>query len=249
MSCLCRICEHPPHLIINEKYDEMNYAHSLLRIFKTSGLVLTLGVSLTACSETTWKEEVLLHDGSKIVVTRSQIREGRHEIGQGAPIKEHSITFIPTESTKPITWKDDFSADVGHASLALLAVEITNGTPYIVTKPTNCAAYNKWSRPNPPYVFFKYVDSQWKQISLTEFPAEITKPNVVISTYGHGDVDRAIKSGFVSAANVEELNSGYKQAELKTILRTPMSNEWCRQPTSFKAPIPIPPWENLNAPN
>lgn len=215
----------------------MKNGHLLLGIFKTIGLALTLGASMSACSETTWKEEVLLHDGNKIIVTRSQIREGRHEIGQGAPIKEHTITFTPTGSAKAITWKSEFSMDIGHSNFTLLALDIANNTFYVVTKPTGCLAYNKWGRPNPPYVFFKYVDSHWKQILLAEFPAEITKPNVVISTYGHGDVERAIKSGFVSIANVKELNSGYTQEELKSILRTavkPVGPEGCPEMVYYK---------------
>ncbi len=34
-----------------------------------------------------WKEEVLLHDGSKIVVERMVKRGGRHEVGQKPPFK------------------------------------------------------------------------------------------------------------------------------------------------------------------
>lgn len=174
---------------------------------------------MSACSTTSWKEEVLLHDGSKIIVDRSQIREGRHEIGQGPPIKEHTITFTPPESKKPISWKSEFSADIGESNFGLLALGILNAVPYIATKTTGCLAYNKWGRPNPPYIFFKYIDQQWKQISLAEFPVEIKRPNVVINTYGHGDVDRAVRSGFISADTIKELNSGFKQEELKTILR------------------------------
>jgi len=186
------------------------------------GLILMVGVSMSACSTTSWKEEVLLHDGSKIIVERSQIREGRHEIGQGPPIKEQSNTFTPPGSNKPITWKSEFSADIGHANFYLLALDILNGTPYIVTNPAGCLAYNKWGRPNPPYIFFKYVNQQWKQIPLAEFPVEIKQLNVVLDTYGHGDVEREVKSGFISADSVKKLNSDFKQEEFKTILREPV---------------------------
>ena len=45
----------------------MNNGHSLLKAFKTIGLILTLGVSMSACATGTfkWKEEVQLHDGKK----------------------------------------------------------------------------------------------------------------------------------------------------------------------------------------
>ena len=220
-----------------------------LRSVTKFGLLLMMGVSMSACSET-WKEEVLLHDGGTIIVTRSQTFDGPKNFtigGQGPNIKEHSATFTPAGSNKPITWKSEFTADIGHANLDLLAFDIVNGTPYIVTKPTRCLAYNKWGRPNPPYIFFKYVDQQWKQIPLAEFPAEIKQPNVVISTGGHNDVDRAVKSGFISADSIKELNSGYQQEELKTILREAMPERaLCPQYSSEpKAPIPIAPSTQL----
>lgn len=75
-----------------------------LKVLKTIGLALILGASLTACgaSSTEWKEEVLLHDGSKIVVERSQSYGGRHEIGQSPAIKEQRITFTLPNTKKPL---------------------------------------------------------------------------------------------------------------------------------------------------
>jgi hypothetical protein len=62
----------------------------LLRLCKTICLVLALGVSMDAYATTTfaWKEEVLLHDGKKIIVERSDTYDSsmNHEIGQGAPL-------------------------------------------------------------------------------------------------------------------------------------------------------------------
>lgn len=128
----------------------------LFTMLKVVALALTLGVSMSACSsETSWKEEVLLHDGSKIIATRSQSRGGRGEIGQ-SPIKEQAITFKMPSSNKSITWKDKYSEDVGHSNFDLLALHILNGTPYITTSPYGPSAYKKWGSPNPPYIFFKH---------------------------------------------------------------------------------------------
>ena len=77
----------------------MSDRHWLLQLCKAVCLVWTLGVSMNADAglfgfgDPSWKEEVRLHDGSKIVVERSQSYGGRHEIGQSSPIKEQSITF------------------------------------------------------------------------------------------------------------------------------------------------------------
>jgi hypothetical protein len=189
-----------------------------------------------------WKEEVMLHDGQMIIVERSLIRKGRHEVGQEPPIKEHTLTFTPPGSDKSITWKSEYTDDIGHSSLSLLALGIVNGTPYITTKPTRCLAYNKWGRPNPPYIFFKYVDQKWKQITLQEFPVEIKQPNVVLSLEsGHNALKSALQSGFVSFEKIKELNSTIKQEEYKTIVRKPLDpKDLCPPPlTGFKAPYPI----------
>jgi hypothetical protein len=59
-----------------------------MKVFGTISTILNLGVSLNAeaglfgFGGTSWKEEVLLHDGSKVIVDRSAERGGRHEIGQ-----------------------------------------------------------------------------------------------------------------------------------------------------------------------
>ena len=55
-----------------------------MKLFKAISLVLILGVSMTACGagKSSWKEEVLLHDGTKLIVERSQTYGGNHELGQ-----------------------------------------------------------------------------------------------------------------------------------------------------------------------
>ncbi|MEQ6343029.1 MAG: hypothetical protein M3A44_15620 [Gammaproteobacteria bacterium] len=180
---------------------------------------------MSACAKSTfsWKEEVLLHDGGKIIVERSQIREGRHEIGQGPPINERSITFTSPGTNTAITWKDEFSADIGHANFTLLALHILNSVPYIVTTPDLCLAYNKWGRPNPPYVIFKYDGKAWQRIQLPEFPAVFKNINLVIDTYEENEIkERGRKSGSVSSESVKEINSSLTQPEYKTILREPL---------------------------
>ena len=79
----------------------MSERHVLLRLFTAISLVLTLGVSMNAyaTSTFTWKEEVLLHDGKKIIVGRSDTYDFsmNHEIGQGPPLAEHKTTFMIPE--------------------------------------------------------------------------------------------------------------------------------------------------------
>jgi hypothetical protein len=219
----------------------MSDRHLLLRLFKTICLVSTLGVSMSAygMDQFSWKEEVLLHDGSKIVVTRSQSHGGRGETGQ-SPIKEHSITFTLPGSNKSITWKDEYSDDVGHSNFDLLALHILNDTPYIVAFPYGSIAYKKWGSPNPPYVFFKYDGNTWQRIPLIEFPSEFKNINVVINTSAH---EAEINSqSLVRTEAVKKFNSSLKQEEYKNIIRTPLDH-WKPRPEHKgpKAPNPIPP--------
>src|SRR5256885_1262028 len=69
-----------------------------------------------------------------------------------------------------------------HTSLAL---DVVKGAPYLVTTTAGCIASNKWQRPNPPYVFLQYRENTWRRVPLAEFPQEIAKANVVISTQRH----------------------------------------------------------------
>ncbi len=211
----------------------MNIGHSLLKAFSTIGLVLTLGTSMNADAGilgfggTSWKEEVLLHDGSKIIVKRSQSYGGRHEIGQSGTIKEHSITFTLPGSSKSTTWTSEFGEDVGRTYFDLLALHVLNGTPYIVTEPNLCLSYNKWGRPNPPYVFFRHDEKAWQRIPLTEFPSEFKTINLIVNTGREAEIETlASKRGHVSAEDVRGINSSlmYNYPQYRSILREPMPN-------------------------
>lgn len=202
----------------------MKIHHAMLQQLIKLGLLLMLGASTNASAGlfggTSWKEEVLLHDGSKIIVKRSQTRGGSHEIGQPPPVKEHTISFMLQNSSKTITWTSEYGEDIGRANFDLLAVHVLNGTPYIVAAPNLCLSYNKWGRPNPPYVVFKYNDKDWQRIPLSDLPAELKTINVAVSTLG--DEDKLTSLGFVSAEKIKELNSDFKQPEYKIILREPL---------------------------
>lgn len=197
-----------------------------LKLITKFGLLLMIGISMNTeaglfgFGGDRWKEEVLLHDGQKIIAERSQSYGGRQEIGQGAPIKEQDITFIVPKTNQPITWKSEYSEDVGRANFELLALHIKDGIPYIVATPNLCLSYNKWGRPNPPYVIFKYDGKEWKRIPLTELPAEFKEINVVIDTREY-DWKEA-KRNVISAESVKRLNSNLTQPEYHSILREEM---------------------------
>ena len=194
----------------------------LLRLLTTICLVMTLGVSMSVYGfgGDSWKEEVLLHDGSKIIVERTVERGGRHEIGQRPPYKEQRLSFGLPGTDRIITWEDHYSQDLGQANFLPMALDIFSGTPYLVAYPMGCLSYNKWGRPNPPYVVFQYQSKEWKRIGLEELPAEIKAPNVIFSM---PDIKvEEFGKRFITSEMIKGLIDSYQQPEFKTILREPV---------------------------
>ena len=182
--------------------------------------LMVLGGNMSACAlggSASWKEEVILHDGKRLIVERSQSYGGRHEIGQKPPIKEEKITFRLPGSSQSITWTSEYGEDVGRANFEPLALHISNTTPYIVAVPNLCLAYNKWGRPNPPYVIFKYDGNDWRRVPLAELPAEFKEINLVINTTSH-DAEVARQS-LIHSDTVKQINSSLTQPQYKTIIR------------------------------
>ncbi len=101
-----------------------------------------------------------------------------------------------------------------------MLVDIVNGEPYLVVSPLGCLSYNKWGRPNPPYVAFKHDGKQWTRIPLQELPVEIKTPNLIISAPDI-EVERLGKS-FASVDEVKRANAGFKQPEYQSIVREPV---------------------------
>jgi hypothetical protein len=205
----------------------MSNRHSLLVLFNAIYFVATLAVSMSADAGFlefggySWKEEVLLHDGSKIVVERSVERGGRHELFQKPPIKEQSLTFNLPSTNENVAWEDKFTEDVGSANFLPMLLDVRKDTAYLVVHPMGHLSFMKWGSPNPPYVVFKYQNKKWDRITLLELPAELTTPNLIFSSPD----DEARKSGqhFVSAEAIKRLYDGYGQPHYKTILRTPIN--------------------------
>lgn len=197
----------------------MSNGHSLFRVFATIGLALTLGGTMSACSSSsmTWKEEVQLHDGRKIIVTRSHTY-GRHgEIGQGRLISGRSILFKIPGTDESVEWSSD-------GSLSLLLLDFKDGVPYIAGKPNTCPSFNSWGRPNPPYVFFKYADKKWHRIPFQEFPDRLNT-NIVVSTKSdEKTILQEMRSrGYVTVEVQRKLNNDLDDY-IRNIVRTPITS-------------------------
>lgn len=190
-------------------------------------MILGGGMSACAMGGTSWKEEVLLHDGKMLIVERSQARGGRHEIGQEVPVTEHVVLFRHPSTGKAIQWKSEYGIEAEKWSLLPLALDILNGTPYIVSTPVGCIAYNKWGRPNPPYVIQKFDGTNWERIALALFPKQITEANLVIGGLT-GRTERRLttgRSGPVPTKEIKDINTEAHEPAvqyLRAFVRVPL---------------------------
>jgi hypothetical protein len=231
---------------IGREESGMSNRNLMLWLFTTIGLLFTLGAGMNAYAVDgeSWKEEVLLHDGHKLIVERLQTRGGRHEIGQEIPIAEHKISFALPGTHETVTWNTNRGLDTNESILILLALDVIKGVPYIVTHPAGSVAYKKWGSPNPPYVFFKYDEKTWQRISIDKFPEEIKEANVVIGILTHA---RRLDShsGIVSAEEVKKINEEARNPSvsyLRQFVRAPLDYGPPRQEHKGpKAPNPISP--------
>jgi hypothetical protein len=201
----------------------MRATHPWLKHMAKLGVLLMMGASMSAkaglfgIGGDRWKEEALQPDGSKVVVERSVSRKGRHEIGQRPAIGNQSLTFAMPGTGQQVKWEDLYSEDVGGGNFSPMLLGVLQGKAYVLASPTGCLSYNKWGRPNPPYVIFRYEGKEWKRIALADLPAEFKLPNLIISSPD----DEVEKSGtrFITAEMVGRMNQGFGQAEYKSILR------------------------------
>lgn len=209
----------------------MRIIHLWLKRIMEFGLILMMGASMSADAglfghTMSWKEEVVLHDGKIIVVERF------YNLGEYPAIESHNrtpldetITFTLPESNKKISWKTEYRNDLPEPnSLGALLLDVVGGVPYIATSPAGCIAYNKWGRPNPPYVLFKYVNDEWERIPIEEFPAELAHANLMSRPDSRG------RKPYYNVEQVKEQMSGRGIADYaKTILREALPKEQINQ--------------------
>jgi hypothetical protein len=103
-----------------------------------------------------------------------------------------------------------------------MALDVYKGKAYLVADTMGCLAYNKWGRPNPPYVVFEYDGKGWQRIPFAELPDEIKKPNLIFSA---PDTEvKKLGTSFVTAEMIQQIISDYPQPQYRTILREPIPN-------------------------
>ena len=125
----------------------MRTNHGMLKQITKLGFLLMMGVSMSADAglfghTMSWKEEVLLHDGSKIIAERHYNLGGYPAIeSQERAALDVTVTFNLLGTNKKIIWKTDYDqAKPEPNSLNLIRLDVVKGVPYIATYPAGCIA-------------------------------------------------------------------------------------------------------------
>lgn len=203
------------------------FATILLVFFITTFADITRCGCFGLFGHASWKEEVLLHDGSKIVARRWQKYMNVYSFEKSTFVKNQSLSFRHPKTGKRIVWKDGPTEGIRNANFSLIALHIKEDIPYLITQTYDCFSYNWWGRPNPPYVIFKYEEKKWKRISLEELPPEFENVNLIMS------IDKKeipVLPRVISAETVKKSNERFQQRPLfRAIVRTPMEGVGCEE--------------------
>jgi hypothetical protein len=195
-------------------------------------LLLSMVVSLCACAglpnighTMRWQEEVKLHDGQMIVVERLYNLGGYPAIDSHnrSPLDE-TLTFTLPGSGKVIAWKTEFNDSPELNSLGPLLLDVVEGIPYLAASPAGCIAYNKWGRPNPPYVLFKYANETWLRIPLEAFPPMLVQSNLMSRPDS-----RVVKPYYTLEQVKGQMQVRNIASEARSILRQALSTERLEQ--------------------
>lgn len=122
----------------------------------------------------TWTEDALLPSGIVIKINRHQDFMGRHELGQPSSPSSYWLEFKDPESGKNVRW-----AQAQEPYLIPIAITISKGTAYLLTKPGIGMTWEHYKCPNPIYIPFRHINGEeWKQIDLSDFPNDKIRANI-----------------------------------------------------------------------
>lgn len=150
---------------------------------KRTSLVLTVGgvvaalVLMRACTRDriTWKEEVTLHDGKVLIVTRAMtMNSGRFEPGAYMlGERQYRLEFMAPNGEK-VVWSNK-------GDLRPMILDFSEGKPYMAAQPAMITDYKTYDCPHPPYVFLVF-DGDWRRIPFEQFPYPRSEMNLSPST-------------------------------------------------------------------
>jgi len=122
---------------------------------------------------------VLLHDRQQDCRGRTVERGGLHEIGTKATLQRESLRLYYARHKSNYSHGKTITAKISEVLASCRCCWIYVMVQRIWWQIQWLPSYNKWGRPNPPYVVFKYNGKDWQRVSLTELPDEIKTPNLI----------------------------------------------------------------------
>src|SRR5882724_11234237 len=151
------------------------------RLALVIGVVVGLGLHLSGClgalgAEDTleWREEVALHDGEILIVTRWM------QFVPGEPFKtmpgSRRLTFTHPTTGQAIVWEN--AGKIGsRVNPKMLDFDV--GRPFLVTMAQSGPDYDGFGCPTPPYVVFRHDAGTWVRVPVAELPSRLVRMNLV----------------------------------------------------------------------
>jgi hypothetical protein len=176
----------------------------------TLGFVLATMPLVGGCSGDeiiSWTEEVRLLDGRVITVTQ------KRRIDMKRMPREAWLTFkLPEFGDKEIVW---------HESLETQVLNVYQGKLYVIGTTDTIDSFNRYGRPSPSYVGYRYDNGQWIRIQFGEIPGAIYDSNMYfdnMALYRLTHVSLEYKAGMMKE---ETYMQHYKRIDPVWTLRTP----------------------------
>lgn len=173
-----------------------------------------LGVrTLVGPTHRSWTEDVLLEDGSSIVVKRSvTINESNSWSGDAYNVTELEATIAFTGELKGLpVWSVPLRA------LVLYRDAAAQGQWVVVATTTTCDVWTARGEPRPPYWEFRLREAGWQETPLSE--SSLGRPTNLYLRYN------ILKARHVTVADRERANA-VAAPEYLAVLKSYKSNCW-----------------------
>jgi hypothetical protein len=144
-------------------------------------LLIVVLLSLSGCGvpeHEQWTEQVTLHDGRQVTVTRGAWQQWLFDGASGQAWRyRYSIKVPNPNSGQVVRW-------AGRWSEKPIIVEFDQRYAYVVLLPEKCDVdMTRYGNPNPPYVVMRRADGwfqRWKPIRLGDYPASLRSTNLML---------------------------------------------------------------------
>jgi hypothetical protein len=146
-----------------------------------------------------WREEVALHDGGILVVSRRAVLVRGGNFGEFKVERERRLAFIHPTTGQPVVWEN--AGQVGSRLLPLL-LDVDAGRVFLVTFAQSGRDYDDLGCPTPPYLVFRYDPPRWTRIPVAELPARFRQSNIISHASGAEDLVKQARY-YITAAQVK----------------------------------------------